>query len=276
MTPQSSVNRRIIGRLTQILLAMLLVMMFSISKEFASDARRVVFGQREVQVFVPYSGEAPITLPPVLIVAHNAGDQESTVRRALLHGATAIEIDVRSVGGTLYATHSPPPELLPLRLWQAPLFWQAWRYSAPASAIKLDLKSTHQHALDLLVQFLEHNASGQQIIISSKDPEALAFFDTNLPDSLEFLSVSTGSEIDTLLETKGRIEGIDGVSTPSWVLSEERVLLLVEHGYLIDAWGVNDVRRLVELASFGVDIITTDNLAFFDMQLDSSADPSSE
>ncbi len=261
-------------RLLQFLLVTFLVMALVIGREISTEAQRFVFGQREVQIFVPYSGESPVTLPPVLIVAHNAGDQESTVRKAFEHGATAIEIDVRSVAGILYATHSNPPEMLPLRLWRVPRLYQAWGYSGKAEALKLDLKSTDQHALESLVQFIEARPSDRQIIISSSDRDALAYLDAALPDTLEFLSVSTGLEIDTLLQTKGRIDGVDGLSIPAWVLSDERILLLLEHGYLIDAWAVNDVARLIELTSLGVDIVTTDNLAFFDMLVDTPPEAS--
>lgn len=273
MSGHTTPRTRSLRRLVRFLAIGIIVMGLAIGREITSEARRVVFGQREVQIFVPYSGTAPVTLPPVLIVAHNAGDQPATVRRAFQHGASAIEIDVRSIGGVLYATHSDPPELMPLRLWQAPRLWQAWNYTAAATALKLDIKSTDPFALEALAQFLENRTGDRQIIISSKVQDALAFFDTALPDSLGLLSLSTGREIDELLETRGRVEGVDGVSIPAWVLSDERVLLLIEHGYLIDAWAVNDVTRLIELTSLGVDIVTTDNLAFFDMQIDDPAGP---
>lgn len=272
VSAQIYANRRIIGRLTQVLLVALLVMTFSIGREFTSDARQAVFGQREIQIYAPYSGANPISLPPVLLIAHNAGDQPTTARRALEHNAAGIEIDVRSLGGVLYATHSNPPELMPLRLWRAPRLWQAWRYTSKAEALKLDLKSTDRHALEALTQFIEANPTNQQIIIVSKSADVLVYFASALPDSLGLYSISTAQEIDTLLETRGRIEGIDGVSIPAWILSDERVLLLLEHGYLIDAWAVNDVTRLIELTSLGVDIVTTDNLAFFDMLVDSPPD----
>lgn len=268
MNHSDPLHKRAFWLLLQIMLVMFIVMALAIGKDVSTQARRVIFGQREVQIFVPYSGSAPVTLPPVLIVAHNAGDQESTVRRALLHGATAIEIDVRSLGGVLYATHSTPPELMPLRLWQAPRLWEAWRYTRAAEVLKLDLKSTDELALDALAQFIENNPTDRQLIIVSRSPEVLAYFESKVPDVLGLLSLTTGLEIDMLIQHRERPEGIDGVSIPAWVLSDQRILLLTEQDYLIDAWAVNDVARLIDLTALGVDIITTDNLAFFDMQID--------
>jgi glycerophosphoryl diester phosphodiesterase len=203
-----------------------------------------------------------------LLVAHNAGDQESTARRALNHDAAGVEIDVRLVDGVLYATHSAPSGLMPMRAWQAPRLRDAWLYSANAKVLKLDLKSTSQPALDALVRFVDARPSDRQVLIVSSNPDALAYLDGALPESLGLLSLSSGAEVDALLEHKGRADGVDGISIPGWALTARRIQALKEHGYVIDAWTVNDIERLVDLAALGVDIITTDNLAFFDMALD--------
>ena len=49
-----------------------------IGKDWSLEARQAVFGQRQIQFYVPYSGSSPVYLPPVLLVAHNAGNQEET------------------------------------------------------------------------------------------------------------------------------------------------------------------------------------------------------
>src|SRR5262245_15712750 len=100
-------------RVFRILLAATIAMGITIGKDFSLEARQAVFGQRQIQFYVPYSGSTPIYLPPVLLIAHNAGDQEATSKRALSHDAAGIEIDVRSVDGVLYATHSAPSGLIP-------------------------------------------------------------------------------------------------------------------------------------------------------------------
>lgn len=268
MVDQVSSYKRTLGRLLQIVLAGTIAMGVMLGKDFSLEARQAVFGQRQIQFYIPYSGSTPIVLPPVLLVAHNAGDQEITARRALNHDAAGVEIDVRLVDGVLYATHSAPSELLPMRAWQAPRLRDAWNYSADATVFKLDLKSTSQPALEALVRFIEARPSEQQIIIVSSDRDALAYLDSALPETIELLSLSSGTDVDSLLENAGRIDGVDGISIPSWALTAGRIQTLKEHGYLIDAWTVNDIERLVELSALGVDIITTDNLAFFDMALD--------
>lgn len=155
-----------------------------------------------------------------------------------------------------------------MRAWQAPRLRDAWQYTANAKVLKLDLKSTSQAALESLVRFIQARPSDQQIIIVSSDPDALAYLENALPESIELLSLSTGSEIDALLEKNGRPDGVDGISIPGFALTTERIQTLKEHGYLIDAWTVNEVEQLVELTALGVDVITTDNLAFFDMALE--------
>ncbi|HET9659541.1 MAG TPA: glycerophosphodiester phosphodiesterase [Thermomicrobiales bacterium] len=255
-------------RLLQVVLAVSIAMGVTVGKDFTLEARQAVFGQRQIQFYIPYSGSTPIVLPPVLLVAHNAGDQESTARRASKHDAAGMEIDVHLVDGMLYAAHSAPSELMPMRAWQAPSLREAWQYSSNAKVLKLDLKSTSQPALDALVRFIEARPSEQQIMIVSSNADALAYLDTELPESLGLLSLSSGADIDALLEHKGRVDGIDGISIPGWTLTAGRIVSLKEHGYLIDAWTVNDIEQLVDLAALGVDIITTDNLAFFDMALD--------
>ncbi len=124
-----------------------------------------------------------------------------------------------------------------------------------------------------LVRFIESRPTDQQILIVSKRQEALIFLDEALPETMQILSLSTGNDIDLLLEHDGRIDGVDGISIPEWTLTAQRIAELKARGYLIDAWTVNEVVRLVELTSLGVDAITTDNLAFFGMAVESSQAP---
>jgi hypothetical protein len=264
--------RRNLGRLTQVMLALFIAATVTVGKDFTLEARQAIFGQRQIQFYVPYSGTSPVYLPPVLLVAHNAGDQESTARRALRHDAAGVEIDVRMVDGVLYATHNEPSGLVPMRAWQAPRLREAWSYVSRAGVLKLDLKSSSQPTLDSLIRFIEARPSEQQMMLVSTSPDALAVLDASLPESIEFLSLTSGRDIDALLEEDGRLDGVDGVSVPEWSLSSDRIEALKERGYLIDAWTVNDVERLIELTSLGVDVITTDNLAFFDMAVDSKED----
>lgn len=274
MFDQKPSYKRTLSRIVQFMLATTIAMGVTIGKDISLEARQAVFGQRQIQFYLPYSGSTPINLPPVLLVAHNAGDQEETARAALSHDAAGIEIDVRSVNGVLYATHSAPSGYIPLRAWRAQRLRDAWKYTAGAQVLKLDLKSTSQPALESLVRFIEARPGDQQIIFVSTNADALAFLDAALPETIGLLSLSSGYDIDQLLETDGRVDGVEGISIPEWALTSQRVQSLKEHGYVIDAWTVNDIERLVELAAMGVDAITTDNLAFFAMAI--SAETESE
>jgi len=262
--------RPIAAKLFRLALAVVLALTVLIGKDWSLEARQAVFGQRQIQFYVPYSGSSPVYLPPVLLVAHNAGNQLDTVKRALSHNAAGIEVDVRFVDGVLYATHSAPANFMPKRAWQAPRLHEAWAFTSDATVLKLDLKSTGKNALDSLIRFLSARPTEQQILVVSRSQDALIYLGNSLPDTMGILSIATGYEMDLLLTKDDRIAGVDGVSVPQWTLTPERIEGLKEHGYLIDAWTVNDIERLVELTSLGVDAITTDNLAFFDMAVDSA------
>jgi len=254
-----------IAHTIRVLVATAMALTVLIGKDWSLEARQAIFGQRQIQFYAPYSGSTPVYLPPVLLVAHNAGNQEETAQRAVGHDAAGIEVDVRFVDGVLYATHSAPSSFMPKRAWQAPRLRDAWDYAAGAAVLKLDLKSTGQNALDSLVRFVLARPTEQQILVVSRNQDALIYLDEQLPDTVQILSLSTGNDVDLLLEHDDRIAGVDGVSVPAWTLTPHRIEGLKSRGYLIDAWTVNDVERLVELTSMGVDAITTDNLAFFDM-----------
>ncbi len=268
MTDSNRTISPVFAHTIRIVVATALALTVLIGKDWSLEARQAIFGQRQIQFYAPYAGTSPIYLPPVLLVAHNAGNQQETAVRASDHDAAGIEVDVRYVDGVLYATHSAPASFMPKRAWQAPRLRDAWTYTAGATVLKLDLKSTGQNALDSLVRFVQARPTEQQLLIVSKSQDALAYLDEQLPDTLQILSLSNGNDVDDLLEHDGRIDGVDGISIPEWALTAPRVQELKARGYLIDAWTVNDVTRLVELTSMGVDVITTDNLAFFDMTVE--------
>jgi hypothetical protein len=270
MNDRTSQIRPVATRSVRVLLATVVALTVLVGKDWSLEARQAIFGQRQIQFYTPYSGATPIYLPPVLLVSHNAGDHRDTAVRALSHNAAGIEIDVRYVDGVLYATHSAPASFMPKRAWQVPRLRGAWEYSAGAEVLKLDLKSTGEHALASLVRFIQARPSDQQILFVSGDQGALAYLDAQLPETVQILSLATGRDIDELLEHDDRVSGVDGVSVPHWALTPERIAELKVRGYFIDAWTVNDVDRLVELTTMGVDAITTDNLAFFAMAVDAS------
>lgn len=265
--------RPVVAHTLRVALAALIALTVLVGKDWSLEARHAIFGQRQIQFYVPYSGATPVYLPPVLLVAHNAGNQEATARRALSHDAAGIEVDVRYVDGVLYATHSAPASLMPKRAWRAQRLRDAWAYSTGAAVLKLDLKTSDQTALESLVRFIQARPTEQQILTVSKSQDALIYLDEELPDTVQILSIASGYEIDLLLENSDRVAGVEGISAPHWALTPHRIEGLKAHGYLIDAWTVNDVQLLVELTSMGVDAITSDNLAFFEMAVVSPESP---
>src|SRR5215831_9122035 len=77
--------------------------------------------------------------PRVLGVAHNAGNNLSTLTTALRYGADVMEIDVISARGQLVAGRSQPWGWLARQLFRGPTLVQAWDAAGAAGIVKLDL-----------------------------------------------------------------------------------------------------------------------------------------
>ena len=90
----------------------------------------------------------------VVSIAHNSGDNLTTTREALAHGAEVIEIDVVSVSGVLYAAHSTPPPFITRHIYQGLPLASIWTEASEAKAVKLDLKETSPRYIRLVLGFL--------------------------------------------------------------------------------------------------------------------------
>jgi glycerophosphoryl diester phosphodiesterase len=73
-------------------------------------------------------------------VAHNAGDDLGTATEAAAYGADAIEIDVRSDGGELFASHDAPLPGLEDVVFRGPSLQQAWDIAQLRGTVLLHLK----------------------------------------------------------------------------------------------------------------------------------------
>ena len=60
-------------------------------------------------------------------VAHNAGDDLGAATEAVAYGVDAIEIDVRSAGGELFASHDAPIPFLEDLVFRGPSLQEAWQ-----------------------------------------------------------------------------------------------------------------------------------------------------
>ena len=197
----------------------------------------------------------------VFSVGHNSGDTLAATRQALRSGADVIEVDVASMGDTLVAAHLPPLPIIGHRLFRGPTLDEIWRLSATADVVKLDLKESSPEFRELLFEFLNTHQDERQVIVSTRDPTTLTLLMSLAPTAFRFLSISTDEQLERLYGDAQLVATLDGVTIRQSLVTEESAMRLRELGLLIIAWTVNDLTRVNELVRFGVDGITTDNLA---------------
>ncbi len=90
----------------------------------------------------------------VIGVAHNAGDDLRSATRAVAYGADAIEIDVRSAGSDLLASHDAPVPFLQELVFRGPSFSDAWEVARLQDTVLLHLKERSPRYLDDVRAFL--------------------------------------------------------------------------------------------------------------------------
>ncbi len=201
----------------------------------------------------------------VLGVAHNAGNSSRTARAALRHGADVIEIDVIRARGRLVAGRAHEWQWLADRLFHGPTLAQAWSYSSAAPVLKLDLQQTSPAVLDDLVRFLVPRVSGREVLVSSRDPQALAYLRARLPDGVGLLrSVPFADTAERLRSEPSSTSGLRGLTVFQGLVDASLVQWAHARGLLVLAWTVDDGGRAADLARLGVDGITTANLALLD------------
>ncbi len=75
-------------------------------------------------------------------IAHNSGDSVRSAVEALAYGADAIEIDVVSLDGRLYASHAVPRPWIGTRAFRGPPLELVWAAATATDVVKLDLKDS--------------------------------------------------------------------------------------------------------------------------------------
>lgn len=225
--------------------------------EYTSGGEPVQFRRElDVDLLDDYRG--------VFGVAHNSGNLVSTAKEAIEHGADGIEIDVISVGGKLRAAHRSPVPILGSRFFRGPTLAEVWDAAAAADVIKLDLKKSSPGFLEMLFAFLRER-SDHEVVISTRDPEALRAIAERAPEVVRLLSIPDVQGFERLQQDDGLVTLIDGVTIRHSVLNEEMVAWLRGRGLIIFAWTVNDLERVNQLIAWGVNAVNTDNLAIMEL-----------
>jgi len=249
----------------------------------AERAERFTVRVSPRQFFQALDGDILDSYDDVFAIAHNAGDSITATRTALDQGVDVIEIDVVTFDGQLFAAHDSPHRWYGSFVFRGPSLAQIWRETASATAVKLDLKESSPRYVDRVMGFVWANGEGRQVIVASRDPLVLAAFAERLPSVYRLLSIGSQRELDALRADPALATAIDGVTIRATLLDEETVAWFGERNLLVMAWTVNRLGRVNELVDWGVDGITTDNLAIAqllgsdepgDLRLDRYRDPS--
>ena len=207
---------------------------------------------------------------PVLI-AHGAGNSRRTLEAALESGADLVEVDLWVHNGRFESRHERRPINVPLLVdsWalrfpsRDPLpFVELMDACNGRAGILMDMKNRSREAVELVRSSLQRVGRPSGLLFASSQswpllrglreicPEIRALYLVDVLAQLRlFESVCSDDETPT------------GVSCRESLLDEVTVTKFRDHGKAVAAWTVDDSERAVELASWGVEAITTTAVA---------------
>lgn len=198
----------------------------------------------------------------VLGIAHNAGNNPRTAGTALDYGAGVIEIDVTTARGRLVAGRAHGVRWLAERVFRGSSLASAWSYTSGAKIVKLDLQRNDRGLLDSLVDFLNHAPEHGQVMVSTRDADAIKYLRPRLPQGVILLfSVPFPEAVAQLQADTALTAAIGGISVFHGLVSADLVRWAHTRGLRVLAWTVNDQQGMDQLLRLGVDGITTANLA---------------
>jgi glycerophosphoryl diester phosphodiesterase len=195
----------------------------------------------------------------VVGVAHNAGDEVETATRAAAWGADAIEVDVRSTGGRLFAGHDAPLSLLEDVFFRGPTLAQAWQVAQLRGTVLLHLKE-HSPAYLAKVRDFVGSQPPHRLIVQSGDVPTLRFVQGELPYAERLLLIFTPGEVARLESDPSLLRVIDGVSVRDSLLSPELMSWAKRRKLLVFSWVVNGEARMNALVKAGVDGLISERL----------------
>ena len=199
----------------------------------------------------------------LVVIAHNAGDASSTIAAALNHDAQFVEIDTTAIQGQLRARHDIRPRSPADYIARSTTVNRAWE-QAGASGVLLDLK-TNGLATTSLIRSLAKRHAASRVLVSTKDIGSLTQLQATVPHLVRLLSIGSSDELRNFLHrSRTTTTGIQGVAIAEQLLNHETISNLLAQHLWIQAWTVNTMRRTNELANFGVNGITTDNLTIIE------------
>jgi glycerophosphoryl diester phosphodiesterase len=239
--------------------SVLCLVTLAVAAAFDTQAARFTSGTAPAEFAARLDGRLTGDYPDVTVVAHNAGDDLNSAIRAVAYGADAIEIDVRSVDGELFASHDAPVPLLEDLVFHGPSLLDAWDVARLDDAVLLHLKQGSGGYLDELRSFLATRAL-RRTIVQTKDRATLRTLRRTMPSVQRLLLIFTAEELAALRADERPLTEIDGVSVRESLLSASAQAWLQRRGLVTFAWVVNDESRMNELIARGIDGVITDRL----------------
>lgn len=230
-----------------------------------AEVERYTSGTRPIQFYRELEADLLDDYSLVFGVAHNSGNSLPAARAAAAASADVVEIDVVMAGGKLYAGHDSPLPFVGEWLFRGPLLADVWQAAAGVPVTKLDLKETSPAYLERVITFLDTHDDGRPVIVSSRSHDVLITLQNRIPYVVRLLSVPNTATLDRLRTKPGNHYAIDGVTVRHSLLDQDSAAWLRDNGLLMLAWTVNDAPRMNELVRYGVDAITTDNLAILEL-----------
>jgi glycerophosphoryl diester phosphodiesterase len=207
------------------------------------------------------------------IIAHGGGNSTERVRSFREIRADYLEVDLWVHHGRFEARHER-------RVRYTPILFEKWylrrvgahyglvemlQAAAETDAgIFLDIKNGGARAAEILRANID-DVSGPppRMVASSQEWKALRAIREVCPEVDTYYSIDVAAKLDLFLSVSERDERPRGVSCRHTLLTRETVAGLHSRGLLVVAWTVDDIERARELASWGVDGLTTHKVAEF-------------
>jgi glycerophosphoryl diester phosphodiesterase len=239
------------------ILSLLCLVVLGVVGVFDAQTERFTSGRVPLQTAGGLNVSVVADPGKVVAVAHNAGDDLRTATRAVAYGADVIEIDVRSSGGELVASHDAP--VLEDVAFRGPSLSAAWKVAQLRETVLLHLKERSAPYLDRVRAFVASRPR-RHVIVQTEDVQTLRTVRRTMPSARRLLLLFNHREVEALRADRTLLDTIDGVSVRDSLLSAELQAWLEHRGLLTFAWTVNDPQRVNELVARGLDGVITDRL----------------
>ena len=186
---------------------------------FDAQAERFTAGLTPLQFRQELDADVLAEIGEVVGVAHNAGDDLDAAREAAAYGVDAIEIDVRSVGGELHASHDAPVPVLDTLFFRGPELAEAWDVARLRDVVLLDLKESSPGYLEDLRRFLATRRD-RPLVVQARDDESSRALSRTVPWVRRLLLLFDEDDVRRLGADRGLPDVLDGVSARERLLTE--------------------------------------------------------